>query len=82
MVKECKVIMRNHLVMVVLYGNKEIQLPTDNTNNPIVYVKKEYGKYILVDKTVKEITKKQKKEKAIETDLVDEVVNVDIEVSE
>ena len=74
--------MRNHLVMVVLYGNKEIQLPTDNTNNPIVYVKKEYGKYILVDKTVKEITKKQKKEKAIETDLVDEVVNVDIEVSE
>lgn len=37
-------------MMIVLYGDKKIQMPTDNTNKQTVYVKKEYGKYFLVDK--------------------------------
>lgn len=84
MAKECKVILRNQLVMVVLYGDKKIQMPTDNTNKQTVYVKKEYGKYFLVDKLKEEKPKyeKPKKKKTIETDLVDEVVETDIEVSE
>ena len=82
--KECRVILRNQLVMVVLYGDKKIQMPTDNTNKPTVYVKKEYGRYFLVDKLEEEKPKyeKPKKKKAIETDLVDEVVETDIEISE
>ena len=84
MAKECKVILRNQLVMVVLYGDKKIQMPTDNTNKQTVYVKKEYGKYFLVDKLEEEKPKydKPKKKKTIETDLVDEVVEADIEMSE
>lgn len=85
MAKECKVILRNQLVMVVLYGDKKIQMSTDNTNKSTVYVKKEYGKYFLVDKPEDEKPKceKPKKKKTIETDLVDEVVETDmIEVSE
>lgn len=84
MVKECKVILRNQLIMVVLYGDKIIQMPTDNTNKHTVYVKKEYGKYFLVDKLEEEKPKyeKSKKKKTIETDLVDEVVESDIKVFE
>ena len=69
---------------IVLYGDKKIQMPTDNTNKQTVYVKNEYGKYFLVDKLEEEKPKyeKPKKKKAIETDLVDEVVETDIEVSE
>lgn len=85
MIKECKVILRNQLIMVVLYGNKKIQMPTDNTNKQTVYVKKENGKYILVDK-FEEVKspkyEKPKKNKAIETDLVEEVVESDVQISE
>lgn len=85
MAKECKVILRNQLVMVVLYGDKKIQMPTDNTNKQTVYVKKENGKYFLVDK-LEEVKptkyERPKKNKAIETDLVDEVVESDVEVPE
>lgn len=84
MIKECKVILRNHLIMVVLYGDKKIQMPTDNTNKQTVYVKKENGKYILVDK-LEEVKspkyEKPKKNKAIEADLVEEVVESDIQIS-
>ena len=85
MIKECKVVLRNQLIMVVLYGDKKIQMPTDNTTKQTVYVKKENEKYILVDKL--EETKsfkyeKQKRNKAIETDLVDEVVESDVQISE
>lgn len=71
--------------MVVLYGNKKIQMTTDNTNKQTVYVKKENGKYILVDK-FEEVKspkyEKPKKTKAIETDLVEEVVESDVQISE
>jgi len=39
MIKECKVLSRNSLVMVVDYDGKEVQLPTDGRRTPTVYVK-------------------------------------------
>lgn len=80
--KECKVILRNQLVMVVLYGDKKIQMPTDNTNKQTVYVKKENGKYFLVDK-LEEIKSNRnynkKKEKEIE---INSEENAEIDNSE
>lgn len=85
MAKECKVILRNQLVMVVLYGDKKIQMPTDNTDKQTVYVKKENSRYFLVDK-LEEVKpnkyERPKKNKATETDLVDKVVEADVEASE
>lgn len=84
MVKECKVILRNQFVMVVQYGNKKIQMPTDDTDKRTVYVKKENGKYVLVDKPYEirmSKNEKQKKIKVTETDLVDEVTVNDEESS-
>ena len=82
MAKECKVILRNQLVMVVLYGDKKIQMPTDNTNKQTVYVKKENGKYFLVDK-LEEIKSNRnynkKKEKEIE---INSEENAEIDNSE
>lgn len=85
MIKECKVILRNQLIMVVLYGDKKIQMSTDNTSKQTVYVKKENGKYILVDKLEEAKSpkyEKTKKNKTIETDLVEEVVESDVQISE
>lgn len=80
--KECKVILRNQLVMVVLYGDKKIQMPTDNTDKQTVYVKKENGKYFLVDK-LEEIKSNRnynkKKEKEIE---INSEENAEIDNSE
>jgi hypothetical protein len=70
--------------MVVQYGNKKIQMPTDNTDKRTVYVKKENGKYTLVDKLYEirmSKNEKQKKVKVTETDLVDDVTVNDEESS-
>ena len=48
--KECPVIMRNSAVMVVKYGNTEVQLPTDNSADKTIFVDKQGDKYTQVSK--------------------------------
>ena len=67
MIKECNVISRNDLIMVVTYGDTKVQLPSDNKNTDTVFVKYEREKYSISDKEAydleisKEKTKTQKK---------------------
>ena len=56
MTKECKVLMRNELVMVVDFDGKEIQMPSDHTDKDIVFVKYENDRFSIVDKLEKEIS--------------------------
>lgn len=67
MIKECNVISRNDLIMVVTYGDTKVQLPSDRKNTDTVFVKYEREKYSISDKEAydleisKEKTKTQKK---------------------
>ena len=76
LIKECKVILHNDLVAVVLFDGKEIQVPNSKLINKTTYVKFENKKYIVVsndefEKFCKRNIKKNKvEEKPIE--IVDE----------
>ena len=67
MIKECNVISRNDLIMVVTYGDTKVQLTSDHKNTDTVFVKYEREKYSISDKEAydleisKEKTKTQKK---------------------
>lgn len=81
MTKECKVLMRNELVMVVDFDGKEIQMPSDHTDKDIVFVKYENDRFSIVDKLekekkpvkVKSVSKVNKQKKVTEVELTDDV---------
>lgn len=81
MTKECKVLMRNELVMVVDFDGKEIQMPSDHKDTNIVFVKYENDKFLIVDKLeeekkpikVKPVSKVKKQKKVTEVELADDV---------
>lgn len=81
MTKECKVLMRNELVMVVDFDGKEIQMPSDHKDTNIVFVKYENDKFLIVDKLeeekkpikVKPVSKVKKQKKVTEVELTDDV---------
>ncbi len=81
MTKECKVLMRNELVMVVDFDGKEIQMPSDHTDKDTVFVKYENDKFLIVDKLeeekkpikVKPVSKVKKQKKVTEVELTDDV---------
>lgn len=50
LIKECKVILHNDLVAVVLFDGKEIQVPNSKLINKTTYVKFENEKYTVVSK--------------------------------
>lgn len=50
MVKECRVILRNPVNMVVLFGDIEVQMPSNNGVSSVVYIKYEDNKYTLSSK--------------------------------
>lgn len=52
MVKECRVILRNSVNMVVLFGDIEVQMPTDNGKVSTVYIKHENENYTVCEKSV------------------------------
>ena len=49
MVKECRVVLNNDLVTVVLYDDVYVQLPSINKNSQTVYVDNQWGFYSVVD---------------------------------
>lgn len=49
MIKECRVVMSNEYVTVVEFGNCNIQLPSIHSDAKKITVKKENGKYFVVD---------------------------------
>lgn len=49
MVKECRVVLSNDLVTVVLYDDVYVQLPSINKNSQTVYVDNQWGLYSVVD---------------------------------
>ena len=81
MTKECKVLMRNELVMVVDFDGKEIQMPSDHTDKDTVFVKYENDKFLIVYKLeeekkpikVKPVSKVKKQKKVTEVELTDDV---------
>ena len=81
MTKECKVLMRNELVMVVDFDGKEIQMPSDHKDTNIVFVKYENDRFSIVDKLEKEkkpvkikpVSRVKKQKKVTEVELADDV---------
>ncbi|WP_373266744.1 hypothetical protein [Hungatella hathewayi] len=59
MIKKCKVISRNSLVMVVLYDSTEVQLPSDQTDCTEVFIRKTDNNYVLSSE--EEFTKTSKR---------------------
>jgi hypothetical protein len=49
MVKECRVILNNDCVTVVVVDGVEVQFPSIRRNAKTVYVKSDSGKYSIVD---------------------------------
>lgn len=80
MIEECVVVLQNEAVMVVDYDGTKIQFPATEEKLDVVYVGCTDGRYAITtkedyEKSLKpKESKKQRKSKAIETDLVDEVV--------
>lgn len=72
MVKECTVILRNALIMVVDYEGEKIQLPTDNNTSKSVFIKYSKGTYELINKSEYDKLRKVRN-KAKETELVNDV---------
>lgn len=50
MIRECKVLMRNNLLMVVDFEGKEVQMPSDNGNEENIYVELQDNKFTVVSK--------------------------------
>ena len=81
MVKECKVLLRNQYVMVVDFNGKEIQMPSDHTDNDTVFVKHENDRYSITCKLeeekkpvkVKSVSRAKKQKKVTEVELADDV---------
>lgn len=84
MIKECNIILHNTATLVIDFDGKHIQLPRIEIKGEKVYVECEDGKYTIsskeeYDKSLKtKSDKKTKKNKAMETELVDEIVDLDI----
>ena len=69
MIKECKVLLRNEYVMVIDFEGKKIQMPSDNSDSNIVFVKYENDRYSITDKLEEKkkiIPKKEKKVTEVE----------------
>lgn len=49
MIKECRVVLNNDLVTVVLYDDVYVQLPSIHRNSQTVYVDNQWGFYSVVD---------------------------------
>lgn len=81
MIKECKVLMRNELVMVIDFYGKEIQMPSDHKDSNVVFVKYENDRFSIVDKLEKEkksvkvkpVSRVKKQKKVTEVELADDV---------
>ena len=81
MTKECKVLMRNELVMVVDFDGKEIQMPSDHTDKDTVFVKYENDRYFITCNLeeekkpvkVKPVSRVKKQKKVTEVELADDV---------
>ena len=72
MIRECDVLSRNNLVMVIDFMGNIIQLPTDNKNNKTVFVDFKNGIYSLVseaeyNKSFKKNIKLKKPEEVCES---------------
>lgn len=81
MTKECKVLLRNELVMVVNFDGKEIQMPSDHKDTDTVFVKYENDRYSIICKMeeekksvkVKPVSRTKKQKKVTEVELADDV---------
>ena len=89
MTKECKVLLRNKLVMVVDFDGKEIQMPSDHKETNTVFVKYENDRYFITDKLeeekpvkVKPVSRVKKQKKVTEVELADDVTTDNTEKSE
>ena len=69
MIKECKVILRNPIHMVVMFDDTEVQMPTDEAKNPIVYVELDNAKYSISTKEKFESQVPQNKKIKVKPDL-------------
>lgn len=49
MIKECRVVLNNDLVTVVLYDDVYVQLPSIHKNSQTVYIDNQWGFYSVVD---------------------------------
>ena len=79
MTKECKVLLRNKLVMVVDFDGKEIQMPSDHATTNTVFVKYENDRYTITDKLeekkpkMKPVSRVKKQKKVTEVELAKDV---------
>ena len=81
MTKECKVLLRNELVMVVDFDGKEIQMPSDHATTNTIFVKFENDGYSITDKLeeekksvkVKPVSRVKRQKKVTEVELADDV---------
>lgn len=81
MTKECKVLLRNKLVMVVDFDGKEIQMPSDHATTNTVFVKFENDGYSITDKLeekkksvkVKPVSRVKRQKKVTEVELAKDV---------
>lgn len=88
MIKKCKVVLHNSAVAIADFDGINIQFPATKTDGDVVYVEHSDNRYIIVskedyEKSLKPKTdKKQRKIKATEIDLVEEVVETETVVDE
>lgn len=61
MIKECQVLLQNEAVIVVRYGDIDIQFPHHEGNFRTVFVKYEDGRYTIVDDNTESIVIEKKK---------------------
>lgn len=78
MIKECKVILHNDLVSVVLFDKKEIQVPSNKLIGNTAYVKFDNDKYTVVSKNefekfVKRNDRKSKNKEKFEKETVEKI---------
>lgn len=88
MIKECKVAIQNSFSSIVMFDDIEVQVPTNFVVDGRAFVKYENGAYSVLNKEDYEKSlkpkadKKQRKIKATEIDLVEEVVETETVVDE
>lgn len=76
MVKECRVVLRNPINMVVLFDGVEVQMPTDNGSKSVVYIKYDNGNYIICEESVYDeyLNKSKRQREPKKNEIIEEIL--------
>ncbi|MDR2277374.1 MAG: hypothetical protein LBE23_05905 [Vagococcus sp.] len=75
MIKECKVLKWNELVMVIDFDGVNVQMPSYENNVPFVYIKLEKERYSLSSKAEYELSLVNKTSKHVKAKIINEKID-------